>query len=115
MGSPLSPIIADIVMHDLEKTVLDSPGLEIKFYYRYVDNIIISAQKKYISHILDMFNNYERLKFTMKTMNSNTINFLDLNIMIDDKSLTFDFHKNRLQREFYHFSLTILHVTKSVQ
>jgi len=43
MGLPLSPIIADLVMYDLEKTVLDSLRVDIKFYFRYVDDIIICS------------------------------------------------------------------------
>lgn len=51
MGSPLSPIIADMVIQDLEQAVLDSLGLRIEFYFRYVDDIIIAAPKDKLSII----------------------------------------------------------------
>jgi len=37
MGSPLSPIIADLVMRDLEMKALNSLQFETKIYFRYVD------------------------------------------------------------------------------
>jgi len=39
MGSPLSPVIADIVMQELENTVLRSINFPIPIYYKYVDDI----------------------------------------------------------------------------
>lgn len=42
MGSPLSPIIADIVLQDLEDNALKSLDYYIPFYYRYVDDILIA-------------------------------------------------------------------------
>jgi len=43
MGSPLSPIIADIVMQDLERVVLETFDFDIPFYYRYVDDIMLTV------------------------------------------------------------------------
>lgn len=37
MGSPLSPILADIVMQDLEERAISI--LDLYFYVRYVDDI----------------------------------------------------------------------------
>jgi len=39
MGSPLSPIIADVVLQDIEKRALGRLGIEVPFYMRYVDDI----------------------------------------------------------------------------
>jgi len=46
MGSPLSPIIADLVMCDLEENILNSLNIKPILFYRYVDDIIISAPKE---------------------------------------------------------------------
>jgi len=40
MGSPLSPVIADIVLQNLEIRTLEHYVNEIPFYYRYVDDIL---------------------------------------------------------------------------
>jgi len=38
MGSPLSPVVADLVMRDLETQALNRLHFETKIYLRYVDN-----------------------------------------------------------------------------
>ena len=41
MGSPISPIIADIVMQDLEENCLSNFDFTIPLYFRYVDDTLI--------------------------------------------------------------------------
>jgi len=63
MGSPLSPIIADLVLQ--EEMILQKFNFNIQFYLRYVDDIILSAPINQIPHIVDSFNSYHtRLQFT---------------------------------------------------
>jgi hypothetical protein len=67
MGSPLSPIIADIVMQDLEYKALNSLKLELPFYERYVDDIALAAPTDKIGEILNVFNYYhQRIQFTIE-------------------------------------------------
>ena len=49
MGSPLSPIAADIVMNDLETKCISSLLSQPPFYFRYVDDIITAILK--MTHI----------------------------------------------------------------
>jgi len=42
MGSPMSPITADIVMQDLEESAINKLSIQPLFYYRYVDHLSIS-------------------------------------------------------------------------
>jgi len=45
MGSPLSPIISDLIMRDLEDNVLNSLSIQPFIYYRYVvDDILLSTR-----------------------------------------------------------------------
>jgi len=46
MGSPLSPVIANLDMQDLETRVLETLNFEIPFFYRYVDNIVMYNDDK---------------------------------------------------------------------
>ncbi|XP_024871861.1 uncharacterized protein LOC112454599, partial [Temnothorax curvispinosus] len=65
MGSPLSPILADIVMEDLETHCLAMLNFSLSFFRRYVDDVIAVIPKDKIGDVLDAFNNYHpRLKFT---------------------------------------------------
>jgi len=57
MGSPLSPIIADLVMQDLDTATLRSLPFELPFYYRYVDDIILMAPSKSLNLMLRSIHN----------------------------------------------------------
>lgn len=52
MGSPLSPIIADITLQDLEEQAIVNIGFPLPFYYRYVDDILLAAPYDSIFHII---------------------------------------------------------------
>ena len=79
MGSPLSPIISDIVMEDLERECLSKLTFKLPFYFRYVDVIITAASPDKIDTILNAFNNYNnKLKFTIENESLNQISFLDI-------------------------------------
>lgn len=78
MGSPLSPILADIVMEDLETQCLEQLDFSSSLYFRYVDDILMIIPKDKIDAILHIFNNYhDRLKFTHEVEIDNRINFLN--------------------------------------
>ena len=60
MGSPISPLFADIVIDDLENDCLrilkDKHNCSPLFYYRFVDDTILCVKKKYIDLVLNIFN-----------------------------------------------------------
>ena len=69
MGSPISPLFADIIMDDLEKNCLRELELHYDctpiFYYRYVDGTLICVKKHHIDTVIKVFNAYDiNLKFT---------------------------------------------------
>ncbi|XP_018361291.1 PREDICTED: uncharacterized protein LOC108760020 [Trachymyrmex cornetzi] len=67
MGSPLSPIIADMVLQDLEKSGISKLRVEPLFYFRYVDDIILALPSDNIIDTLNTFNSLHiRLQFTLK-------------------------------------------------
>ena len=81
MGSPFSPILADVVIQDLECNIFKILTTHISLYYRYVDDIIISAPNDHINKILCSFNSYyERMKFTVEYGDNRGINFLDVKL-----------------------------------
>jgi len=82
MGSPLSPILADMVMEDLEVQCLGKMEFKIHTYYRYVDDIFLIIPKSKIETVLKTFNEYHpRLKFTHELENNNSISFLNTLVM----------------------------------
>ena len=105
MGSPLFPIIADIVMQDLEEIAISN--LQVfhpLFYYRYVDDIVLAFPSEYIDDTLTIFNSlHTRLQFTME-VGDNRLNFLDTTLIIDNKRIIFDtYHKTTFSGRFLNF------------
>ena len=93
MGSPISPIVADFVMTDLEDNCLNKLSFKPIFYKRYVDDIITGIPSTDVDTMLHCFNSYHpRLQFTFETELDKTINFLDIKIIRKSKGLVFDWY-----------------------
>jgi len=105
MGSPLSPIISDLVMRDLEDNILNSLTIQPILYYRYVDDIILSTYEEEIHNILNKFNNYHpRLNFVMESEVNHTLNFLDVTLHIRNNRIVTDwFHKTTFSGRYLSF------------
>lgn len=95
MGSPLSPIIADIVMQELENRALSLLNFNPPFYIRYVDDVVCAIPEGTLDHTLKIFNSiHPRLQFTSEIGSENELNFLDVTLHLTDKRLIFDwYHK----------------------
>ena len=90
MGSPLSTVIADLIMRKLE--TLMSLNLDILFYYRYVDDICTAVPSSKIDVLLEQFYSFHpRLQFTVERR-SDQINFLDITVSINDRFI-FDWYR----------------------
>jgi len=89
INSPLSPIIADLVIQDLEREVLAKLDFRLLFYFRYVDDILTAVPKTAIDSIVDKFNAHSRLQFTLE-IGGDRINFLDTTIIKNNNKLIFD-------------------------
>ncbi|XP_045477888.1 uncharacterized protein LOC123683035 [Harmonia axyridis] len=81
MGSPLSPVLADIYMEDFEGRALDQYVLKPKLWRRYVDDtfVIWPHGKETIAGFLEHLNNIEEsIKFTMEIEENEQLPFLDV-------------------------------------
>jgi hypothetical protein len=105
MGSPLSPIISDIVLQDIENKVLHRIKNNILFYHRYVDDIICAAKHSEIIAIQNLFNSFHnRIKFTIEREKNNSISFLDIKLIrINNKIITDWFHKSTFSGRYLSF------------
>jgi len=94
MDFPLSPIISDLVLQDLEQSALTQLPIRLPFYFRYVDDILLAAPNDWFDTILEIFNSsHERLQFTLEISNNDRISFLDVMIIIDGHRLVFDCYR----------------------
>jgi len=94
MGSPLSPVIADLVLQGLEIVAINNLPFPLPFYYRYVDDIILAAPSNSLDTLLRIFNSqHSRLQFTMEIERDKKISFLDLTFINDEGTIIFDLYK----------------------
>jgi len=81
MGSPLSPIVANLYMEKFEKEALNSYPLKPSLWKRYVDdtNVIWPHGKNELKSFFEHLNNrLADIKFTMELEENGSIPFLDV-------------------------------------
>ena len=92
MGSPLAPVLGNIFMGFYESKWLNEYNLnKLKFYLRYVDDILAAFEKEQDSlNFLHLLNNkHPNIKFTLEKQVNHSIAFLDVFISgIDNQNLT---------------------------
>ena len=79
IGLSVSPILADIVLQDLESDYLLRYKKSISFYVRYVDDTFLVISKNKLKMLVNLLNKYHiRLKFTHEVEINNELSFLDI-------------------------------------
>jgi Reverse transcriptase (RNA-dependent DNA polymerase) len=95
MGSPLSPLLADIFLDELENKIFSTSKFKsnVQFWYRYVDDVVClwTGSARQLDMFLSEINTLNTsIKFTMEIEANKTLNFLD--ISIDHKTDKFCFN-----------------------
>ena len=86
MGSPLGPVLADIFMIELEKSLLPELTSYISYWKRYVDDTICFIKIEYVDNILSVLNGFDNnIKFTVQEEKEVMLPFLDVLICRNDK------------------------------
>ena len=83
MGSPLGPVLANIIMNELESTIVKSLADKslVKLYMRYVDNTLLLVKDKDIKYIHKRLNSFDKnIKFTVDTFPDGNVHFLDIRV-----------------------------------
>jgi len=112
MGSPLSPIIADLVMRDLEERALETLGFPLLFYIRYVDNIVMTVSSTSLKEVVNTFNSFHpRLQFALETRDEK-LNFLDVNIIKNNNFIEFNINKPSFFWKISEFSVSTPSLSK---
>ena len=79
MGSPVSPVVADIFMEDFEELALSSSPVTPRFYKRYVDDTFTILPTDKITIFLNHLNSINpKIQFTMELESNNSLAFLDI-------------------------------------
>ena len=98
MGSPLGPVLANVFMVELEKTLV--PQLDdVALWYRYVDDTFTFIKKGQVENVLRKLNSFhESIKFTFEKEKEGSIAFLDVKV-IKKSDGTFDTDVYRKQTD----------------
>ena len=87
MGSPLGPVLAGILMVDLERSLVPLVTAELSFWRRYVDDTITFVKIGTVDHILSMLNNFDpNIQFTYETEYNFKLAFLDVMLYRDGEN-----------------------------
>ena len=79
IGSPLGPVLVNIFMVELGRTIIPSLSDKIKLWKRYVDDTIAIAKTEEIKNVLSSLNSYHsNMQFTMETEQNNQIPLSDV-------------------------------------
>ena len=103
MGSPLGPVLADIFMTELEKTLLPNIYIRyIKYWRRYVDDTISYVKIGSIKHVLCLLNSfYENIQFTFESEGKGTLPFLDVLSCRNGRELTTTVYRKKTNNDIY--------------
>ena len=81
MGSPLSPIIAYMVMEDIEQKALGSFNNPPSLWLRYVDDVYVIMKTKYVDSFHEHINSISTsIQFTKEVESSGSLAFLDVRV-----------------------------------
>ena len=120
MGSPLSPILANLCMEFVESDLISNCPPEIKphIWLRYVDDVFVIYKKDDIcfDRFVEYVNNIiPSIKFTVEYESNNSLPFLDVIVYHDSMTHNFSFsvYRKPTNSEMYiHFFHTIVHKSR---
>ena len=103
MGSPLGPVLADIFMRELEKTILPDIYIRyIKFERRYVDDTISYVKIGSIKYVLCLLNSFdENIQFSFESESKGTLPFLDVLLCRNGRELTTTVYRKKINNDIY--------------
>ncbi|XP_062703673.1 uncharacterized protein LOC134286115 [Aedes albopictus] len=85
MGSPLSPILADIVMENLLRRAITAANILPEYIRKYVDDLFLVLHKDQVNAVLATFNSQNpRILFTCEVEENGRLPFLDLLVIRDE-------------------------------
>jgi hypothetical protein len=103
MGSPLGPVIANIFMVELEKSLVPQLDGMIGLWYRYVDDTFTFIRKDCVEEVLERLNGFHpNIKFTFEKEENGRISFLDVAVIKKpDGSFDTDVHRKATDTNVY--------------
>ena len=89
MGSPVSPIVANLYMEHLEERAIREAPHPPDIWLRYVDDTFTVLQESEVEHFTHHLNSMdENIKFTVEPEQDNTLAFIDTCVFLNDDGST---------------------------
>ena len=78
MGSPISPVIANIYMEYFESLAIPLSPTLIKWWFRYIDDVHNATRKDQVNQLQEHLNSIDpHIKFTVELWGTDGLPFLD--------------------------------------
>ena len=105
MGSPVSAILANLVMEHVEEKALSSTPNPPKWWFRYVDDSHVCVKREHVDEFHSHLNSINpHIKFTIETESEGSIAFLDTKTTRqEDGSITVSVVTNSIMQIFNTF------------
>ena len=85
MGSPVSAVMANLAMENLEQRALSTSLVQPRFWKRYVDDVCAAVKSGLVQTLRDHLNNIEpSIQFTVERETNQEIAFLDVSVCRQD-------------------------------
>ena len=85
MGSPVSAVMANLVMEDLEKRALSTSNVQPCFWKRYVDDVCAAVNSNLVQTLQHHLNNIDpSIQFTVERETNRKMSFLDVTVCRQD-------------------------------
>ena len=79
MGSPVSDVVANLVMEDVEERALSTFDIKLPFWKRYVDDTCTAVLMDRVDDLLQHLNGIEKsIQFTVEVEDNGKLPFLDV-------------------------------------
>ena len=102
MGSPVSPVVANICMEVIENTAIETTQTKPKTWKRFVDDSVSIIKKTTITSFLNSLNNIDpNISFTIELEQENKIYFLDTLITRHGNRLKIDVEETYAHTDRY--------------
>ena len=103
MGSPVSVVVADLVMESVEQRALATADENPKFWKRYVDDTLTVIKRSQLLRFHEHLNSIEpSIQFTVEQENNKKIPFLDVLLTREmDESITTSVYRKQSNTDAY--------------
>ena len=103
MGSPLGPVLANVFMVELERTLVPQLEGSVALWHRYVDDTFTIIKKEKVEEVLERLNSFhDSIKFTYEKEKDGIISFLDVKVITKaNRTFDTDIHRKQTDTNIY--------------